>query len=60
MMAGRRFSADSTMPRTSSRIVHARVDVPPGSRAAGAAELRAVGGVIVRVSSLAMRAIIES
>ncbi|MDQ0712408.1 hypothetical protein QFZ55_001860 [Streptomyces luteogriseus] len=59
VMAGRRFSADSTMPRTSSRIVHARVDAP-GFPASCAVELRTVGGVVVRVSSLGMRPIIES
>ncbi|CAM5683918.1 hypothetical protein SVIOM74S_06409 [Streptomyces violarus] len=52
--------SDSTMPRTSNRVVHARVEVPPGSRASCAAELRTVGGVFVRVSSLGMRPIIES
>ncbi|EYT80369.1 hypothetical protein CF54_25835 [Streptomyces sp. Tu 6176] len=72
MMAGRRFSAASTMPTTTSRVAHARgacfaavSAVVPGVRAAAGAAGGTAGacrsvGVVVRVdSSRAMRPIIE-
>nr|BFD85615.1 hypothetical protein StreXyl84_50160 [Streptomyces sp. Xyl84] len=68
MMAGRRFSADSTMPMTTRRVAHARVAGFPGAGSAPGARGAAVaagvwcsvGDVVVRVvSSRAMRPIIE-
>ncbi|GHA12706.1 hypothetical protein GCM10010389_59630 [Streptomyces echinoruber] len=65
MMAGRRLRAESTMPTTTRRVTHVRGAVPPGSgRGAvpGVPGVRTVGdvdvGFVVRVSSLAIRAII--
>ncbi len=62
VMAGRRFSAESTMPTTTSRTAHARVPPAPGvvSCVRVAAVPRSVDDIAVRVStvrvsSLAMR-----
>ncbi len=59
VMAGRRFSAASTMPRTIRRAVHARVPDTGDVPTAGAGPPTVVG-LVVRVSSLTMRPIIES
>jgi hypothetical protein len=64
VMAGRRFSADSTMPRTTSRVAHARVRPAPGgvSGVLAAAAPRPVGDVdvddiAVRVSAVRVSAV---
>ncbi|GHF03672.1 hypothetical protein GCM10014715_69890 [Streptomyces spiralis] len=68
MMAGRRFTAASTMPTMTRRVAHARVDAFPGSggvpgtreAAVAAGGCGSVVGVVVRVvSSRGMRPIIE-
>lgn len=57
VMAGRRFTAASTMPTTTSRTTHAR---GAGCSVRMGVSWAALGGAIVGVSSLAMRPILES
>ncbi len=61
VMAGRRFSAASTMPTTIRRLVHARVGAAPvdSGESAGVELLTLLVDFSVPVSSLAMPPIIE-